>query len=104
MQRQVIINRAGNIALLIVCSVFAMSAQAQQETKVSEGPLLPNLIFSTIDGQEWSLHKNRGSVVVLNFWATWCAPCRTETPMLVKLADEYEKRGLKVAGIALDEN
>ena len=41
-------------------------------------------------------------VVLLNFWATWCEPCRTETPMLVNLGKEYNERGLKIVGIALD--
>lgn len=43
-------------------------------------------------------------MIVVNFWATWCEPCRTETPMLVKAAGEYGKRRLKVVGIALDED
>lgn len=42
--------------------------------------------------------------VVLNFWATWCEPCRTETPMLVKMAKDYEKRGLRIVGLNLDES
>jgi thiol-disulfide isomerase/thioredoxin len=45
---------------------------------------------------------NRGKIVVLNFWATWCGPCRTEIPYLVKLADEF-KDDVRVAGLSVDE-
>jgi len=44
----------------------------------------------------------RGKVVVCNFWATWCAPCREEIPMLVSLRDKYVSNGLEIAGIAID--
>ncbi|HXG84941.1 MAG TPA: redoxin domain-containing protein, partial [Pyrinomonadaceae bacterium] len=70
--------------------------------KAAEKPL-PELKLPDLSGEQWSLHENRGRVVLINFWATWCAPCRTETPMLVKLADEYKTRGLEIVGIALDE-
>ncbi len=96
-----------NLILLAVLSfaVFAadFSAQTKQAEKPAEKPL-PNLTLDTIDGKKWSLYDNRGKIVLLNFWATWCEPCRTETPMLVRLGKEYEERGLKIVGIALDEN
>ena len=58
----------------------------------------------TLDGESWSLAERRGKVVLVNYWATWCPPCRTETPGLVRLANEYKSRGLEVAGISLDED
>lgn len=82
---------------------FATGARAQKTEKTAEKPL-PNLTLDTIDGKKWSLYDNRGKVVLINFWATWCQPCRTETPMLVELADQYEKQGLRIVGIALDED
>ncbi len=60
--------------------------------------------LQTLDGGRWSLAEQRGKVVLVNYWATWCPPCRTETPGLVRLANEYRSRGLEVAGIALDED
>src|SRR6476661_1853241 len=45
----------------------------------------------------------RGKVVVVNFWATWCAPCREEIPLFVKLQKQYGDRGLQFVGIAVDE-
>lgn len=82
--------------LLLLAPLF--SVLAQERTQV------PNLKLKTIDGGEWSLKANAGSVVVVNFWATWCGPCRAEVPYLVRLLDEFEKKGLRVVGINLDED
>jgi cytochrome c biogenesis protein CcmG/thiol:disulfide interchange protein DsbE len=65
-------------------------------------PLSP-INLPTLDGQHWSLEEQKGSVVLLNFWATWCGPCRMETPELVTLAQTYGPRGFRVAGITMDE-
>ena len=46
----------------------------------------------------------RGRVVLLNFWATWCAPCREETPELVGLQNVYRKQGLQIIGVSLDDD
>jgi thiol-disulfide isomerase/thioredoxin len=88
------------IVTFVVFMLFASSAEAQAE---KAKPVVPNLTFTTLDGAEWSLRANRGSIVVLNFWATWCEPCRTEVPYLVKIADEFHKRGVNVVGVSLDE-
>ena len=63
---------------------------------------LPNLSLDKIDGQKWNLEDNRGSVVLLNFWATWCAPCREEIPILTSLSKTYKTGGLKVVGVSVD--
>jgi thiol-disulfide isomerase/thioredoxin len=98
-----IINHAGILGLMMALFASFLFAQAQAEPKPAPKPL-PNLILDTLDGEKWSLHENRGRVVLMNFWATWCEPCRTETPMLVKLGKEYKPRGLDIVGIALDED
>lgn len=90
-------------ALVFSVALFSISAQSKPPKKAEEKPL-PNLVLNTIDGKKWSLYENRGKVVLMNFWATWCEPCRTETPMLVKLSGEFRPRGLKIVGIVLDEN
>lgn len=98
-----LINRAGFLLLIAAVFTSALFAQTESTPKPAAKPL-PNLILDTIDGKKWRLYENRGRVVLLNFWATWCEPCRTETPMLVKLGKEYKPRGLEIVGIALDEN
>jgi cytochrome c-type biogenesis protein len=57
---------------------------------------------TTLDGDTVTLSSLRGQVVLLNLWATWCAPCRTETPYLQSLYEEHAERGLRVVGISLD--
>jgi peroxiredoxin len=64
---------------------------------------MPDFVMKTLDGGSWSLASHRGSVVLLNFWATWCPPCRHELPGLVRLANTYRGRGVEVAGISMDE-
>lgn len=55
-------------------------------------------------GKLFSLSQFRGRVVLVNFWATWCAPCRTEIPMLAELQRDYGSRGLVVLGLAVDDS
>lgn len=56
-----------------------------------------------LEGKLQSLQQWRGKVVVINFWATWCAPCREEIPILIRLQDKYRDRGLQFVGIAIDQ-
>ncbi|HET7561741.1 MAG TPA: TlpA disulfide reductase family protein [Rhodanobacteraceae bacterium] len=56
-----------------------------------------------LTGQTTTLAKWHGKVVLLNFWATWCAPCRSEMPMLAKLQREQAAAGLQVVGVAMDQ-
>jgi thiol-disulfide isomerase/thioredoxin len=95
------------LSLFALAAVFPASRVfAQRKTKTSPKTAaakpLPNLTLNTIDGQKWSLEENRGRVVLINFWATWCAPCRTEIPALVRLSNEYKASGLEVVGISVD--
>lgn len=92
------------VLLLLACPAITAWAQTPEAAKPSQQPAVPNIILKSLDGKEWRLDSNRGRIVLLNFWATWCEPCRTETPMLVKVAEEYKERGVAVAGIALDQD
>ena len=83
-----------SLAFLLLCT----SAFGQQRVAV------PDISMPTLDGKAWSLKDERGKVVVLNFWATWCEPCRTEVPYLVKLRRDLGGKGLEVAGVTLDED
>lgn len=64
---------------------------------------MPDFRMATLEGGAWRLADHRGSIVLLNFWATWCPPCRHELPGLVRLAKTYAGRGVEVAGISMDE-
>jgi thiol-disulfide isomerase/thioredoxin len=56
-----------------------------------------------LEGKAFDLAAYKGKVLVLNFWATWCGPCRREIPDFIQLQDEYGTQGLQMVGIALDE-
>jgi thiol-disulfide isomerase/thioredoxin len=60
--------------------------------------------FHRLDGGTWKLNDKAGDIVLMNFWATWCPPCRRETPALVNIANTYAGRGVAVVGISFDED
>src|SRR5215213_43548 len=59
----------------------------------------PTLVLRDINGRSFRLSDYRGKVVLLNFWATWCPPCRAEIPELVRWQRTYRSRGLQVIGV-----
>ncbi|MGC9223643.1 MAG: redoxin domain-containing protein [Terracidiphilus sp.] len=63
------------------------------------GKPAPNFTLNDISGRRVSLASYRGKAVMLNFWATWCAPCKLETPWLVELRQKYAAQGFEVLGI-----
>jgi len=62
----------------------------------------PNFSLKTSDGKTIELKKLQGKVVIVNFWATWCPPCRREIPGMTKVYTKYKSKGLEIVGIALD--
>ena len=58
----------------------------------------------TLDGQPFDISQYKGKVVVVDFWATWCGPCRAELPNLKNVYEKYHDKGLEVVGVSLDEN
>ena len=67
------------------------------------GAAAPDFVLPDLAGEQRTLADWSGKVVVLNFWATWCAPCREEMPMLVEIGDEYRGKGVEVVGVAVDD-
>ncbi len=81
--------------LVALGTVFALAGPATKPV---------NLALRSKDGTKVKLSDLRGKVVVLNFWATWCGPCRTETPMLVEAARHYKEQGVVFVGASLDDD
>lgn len=67
------------------------------------GKPAPALIVRELDGHRFDLAKLRGKVVLVNFWATWCSPCRVEMPTLNAFYRRYRARGLELLGLSIDQ-
>ena len=82
-------------------SRFATGSLASLQTP-SATPVAPDYVFKTADGADTRFSQFRGKVVMVNLWAMWCAPCRTEMPTLAALAKSYEGKDLVVLPINVD--
>ena len=67
-------------------------------------PLAPDFSVADLSGHTLQLSHYRGKVVILNFWATWCSPCRSEIPRFVDLQNKNGGDGLQIVGISLDDD
>lgn len=63
----------------------------------------PDFLLRTLDGQNRSLRQDRGKIVLMNFWATWCPPCIREMPAMQRLYDKFRTRGLEIVAVSVDQ-
>lgn len=89
--------------LLVSCSgtpeqVVDAAAKDTKGRKVA-----PNFTLKDADGRNVSLTDYKGKVVLLNFWATWCGPCKIEIPWFVEFEQKYKDRGFAVLGVSMDD-
>jgi thiol-disulfide isomerase/thioredoxin len=91
-------------ALLGLAGLAYLGVQEALRSRLaSDGTTAPSISMQTYDGKKMSLTDLRGKVVMLDFWATWCPPCQAEMPHLIKLAKEYESKGLVFVAASRDE-
>jgi thiol-disulfide isomerase/thioredoxin len=101
--------------LLLITTVLALLGgywlaqslhQGQEETTTTTlkygGGEMINFTLPDLDGKKQSLNSWRGKVIVLNFWATWCPPCREEIPLFVELQKKHPADDLQIIGVAID--
>lgn len=97
--RQLITTRYSLAAL--VAALFLFVACGGEEGRASKAA--PDFSLEALSGERISLSDYRGSVVLVDFWATWCPPCRQSIPELIKLQTRYRDKGLVILGISLDD-
>ncbi len=72
--------------------------------KVAIGQPAPDFTLNTPEGKALSLSSFKGKVLIVDFWASWCGPCRGENPNVVKMYKKYHKKGLEILSVSLDNN
>jgi peroxiredoxin len=105
----------GLVAALAGFSIFQMSgpggpsgvAPSTSATRIEDRQLIgmqrPEFSLPDASGTPTSISHWDGDVLLVNFWATWCAPCREEMPWFAELQDQYGQRGFQVVGVAIDQ-
>ncbi len=71
--------------------------------RLAQSTVAPDFSLETLDGKTLRLSDLRGKAVLLNFWATWCGPCKIEMPWFVDLQKQYGSQGLQIVGVAMDD-
>ena len=90
-----------NLTLGLLITVFAATALASSDL---EGKAAPDFALKSSTGENLRLSEFRGDVVMINFWATWCGPCRQEMPLLDELYARYERVGFNLLGVNIDDD
>jgi peroxiredoxin len=101
------------LALVLVAFVIALGIYFGYHKARAAGPsfaprlttasLAPDFTLDSLDGKSTRLSDFRGKAVLLNFWATWCGPCKIEMPWFVDFQNQYGSQGLQIVGVAMDD-
>ncbi|MDB5969798.1 MAG: thioredoxin [Hydrocarboniphaga sp.] len=94
------------IGLCVVAAIggFAVYRYLAQPSVIDQTACLaPEITLNDLNAQPRKLSEWRGKLVLVNFWATWCAPCLHEIPMLLEIQQQYGARGLQIVGPAMDD-
>jgi thiol-disulfide isomerase/thioredoxin len=91
------------LLLFVVAAAFVFVACTGSRRGIYPGEIVPDVTGLDLAGQPMSLHQVSGKVVLVNFWATWCAPCMAELPGLESLYQSLRDKGFTVVGVAVDD-
>ena len=88
----------------LVAVVFGVFAASSLASSSLEGQVAPDFALKSSTGENLRLSEFRGDVVMINFWATWCGPCRQEMPLLDELYSRYNRVGFNLLGVNIDDD
>jgi peroxiredoxin len=88
----------------LLALLFAVAVPWTAAAPLAPTAQAPDFTLRTLDGQKLRLGEQRGRVVLVNFWATWCGPCRQEMPHLNKLYEKYKSSGFVLLGVNVDDD
>jgi thiol-disulfide isomerase/thioredoxin len=96
------------VALVVTLGIYvgyhkARRTNASLTPHLTQSTPAPDFSLQSLDGKTTRLSDFRGKAVLLNFWATWCGPCKIEMPWFVDLQKEYGSQGLQIVGVAMDD-
>lgn len=107
MRRVAILNRrstAGPAVVGALCAVLLVGMGCGDTPRAAAiGAVAPDYAAQQLDGTPVTLESQRGKVVLLNIWATWCKPCRQEIPALETLHQRHREAGLEIIGVSIDQ-
>ncbi len=94
----------GGLLAVVMSLLLAACGEQAPRVVVKEGEPMPAITLTDLDGGTLTLESLRGKLVVLHLWASWCAPCRTELPLLQRAVNKLDPERIVVLGVSVDED